>query len=54
MLNGIDLSGREVGEVFVLSVHEAEMLIQEGWAEQVDRRVSGGRRKTDFREAAAG
>ena len=54
MLNGIDLSHRQVGEVFLLPVHDAALLIGEGWAEQVDRRVSAGRRKTDYPEAATG
>jgi hypothetical protein len=41
MLSGIDLTNRRVGEIFVLSSHEACLLIGEGWAEGVDeyRRV---------------
>ena len=47
MLNGIDLTYRQVGEVFALPAHDAEVVIREGWAEPIERRVSAGRRKTD-------
>ena len=41
VLNGIDLTNRQVGEVFALPSHEAHVLIGDGWAEAVDdyRRV---------------
>lgn len=35
-LNGLDLSQVEVGDVLVLSVEHATMLIREGWAERLD------------------
>jgi hypothetical protein len=41
VLNGIDLTNRRVGEIFVLPSHDACVLIGDGWAEAVDeyRRV---------------
>jgi hypothetical protein len=33
MVDGIDLSGRRVGEVFDLRIFDAQLLIAEGWAE---------------------
>jgi len=36
LVNGVDLSEVEVGDVLVLSVEHASMLIREGWAEPVD------------------
>jgi len=38
VLNGIDLTKRQVGEIFVLPSEEARLLIAEGWAEPVDER----------------
>ena len=38
VLNGIDLTNRRVGEIFVLPSHEAYELIGDGWAEPVDER----------------
>ena len=35
-LNGLDLSRVEVGDVLVLSLEDASMLIREGWAERID------------------
>jgi hypothetical protein len=35
MVDGIDLSGRRVGDVLSLTPHEAELLIAEGWAERI-------------------
>jgi hypothetical protein len=32
-VDGIDLSDRRVGEVFNLPIHDAQLLIAEGWAE---------------------
>jgi hypothetical protein len=31
-LNGVDISGRSVGDVIELPRHEAELLLAEGWA----------------------
>lgn len=36
-LNGVDLSERSVGDVFDLSYRAAQILIDEGWAEIVER-----------------
>jgi hypothetical protein len=35
-LNGLDLSRVSVGDVLILSVDVAAMLIREGWAERID------------------
>ena len=35
-LNGLDLSQVEVGDVLVLPLEQASMLIREGWAERLD------------------
>jgi len=34
-LDGIDLSNRQVGDVLRLSLHDAQLLIAEAWAEPV-------------------
>ena len=39
-LDGIDLSHRSVDEIFDLSLHDAELLIAEGWATPVSERSS--------------
>jgi hypothetical protein len=36
LLNGLDLSRVEVGDVLLLPIEDAAMLIREGWAERVD------------------
>lgn len=36
LLNGIDLSRYEKGDILDLSPHDADMLIAEGWAERVE------------------
>jgi hypothetical protein len=36
MLDGIDLSGRRVGDVFDLSDSEGRLIVAEQWAELVD------------------
>lgn len=43
VINDIDLGGRRVGDRLPLSRREAQLLIAEGWAENVPAR---GRRKT--------
>jgi hypothetical protein len=35
VINGLDLSQREVGDRLPLPSHDARMLIAEGWAESV-------------------
>ena len=35
-LNGIDLTGRQVGDVFECADAEGRMLLSERWAEQVE------------------
>jgi len=42
-INGIDLRGRQVGDVLELGAREAALLLADGFAE-LDRRVSGDRR----------
>ena len=32
LLNGVDLSGQSVGDVIDLPLHDAELLLAEGWA----------------------
>jgi hypothetical protein len=36
IINGLDLSRINVGDIVVLPERDAVMLIREGWAEQVD------------------
>ena len=36
LIDDIDLSKRQVGDVLNLPTHEARLLIAEGWAERVD------------------
>jgi hypothetical protein len=45
VVNGIDLSKRSVGDVFELPHHAAKVLVDEGWATLIDRRVTPDRRK---------
>jgi endonuclease YncB( thermonuclease family) len=47
-VNGLDLARRAVGDVFIVSRQDGEMMIREGWATAVD----GERRKGDRRSAA--
>jgi hypothetical protein len=42
-INGIDLRGRQVGDVLELCARDAAMLLADGYAE-LDRRVKGDRR----------
>ena len=42
-INGVDLTGKAVGDVLDLSAREAGLLLAEGYAE-LDRRVRGERR----------
>jgi hypothetical protein len=37
-IDGIDISGRTVGDVFQLPWQSARLLIAEGWAEIIERR----------------
>ena len=46
MIDGIDLSGREVGERFPLPSRDARMLIAEGWAEPVAARERRDRERS--------
>src|SRR5436190_10536172 len=43
VVNGIDLKGRQVGDVLELCTREAALLLADGFAE-FDRRVTGDRR----------
>jgi hypothetical protein len=45
-MDGIDMSGRSVGDVVDLCRHDAELLIAEGWAMPV-----GSRRRSPHRRA---
>lgn len=40
-MNGIDVSKRKVGDVLELSVPDATMMIEEGWAEEVAEADTG-------------
>jgi hypothetical protein len=54
-LDGIDLSHRSVDEIFDLPLHDAELLIAEGWATLVSERPAVGqtsREKPVWAEAA--
>jgi hypothetical protein len=48
-INGIDLSGRKVGDVLELSKREAWLLLEDGYAE-VDRRLMKDRRRAPRKE----
>ena len=37
-IDGVDLSGKHVGQVLNLQFRAAQLLILEGWAEMVERR----------------
>jgi hypothetical protein len=45
VIDGIDLSRREVGERLPLTSHDARMLIAEGWAEPVTAKERRDREK---------
>jgi hypothetical protein len=51
LLDGVDLSAAQVGDLLYLPPHDAAILIAEGWAEPV--RVQYRRRATDSRDQAA-
>ena len=38
MIDDVDLSGCQVGEMLALSAHDASLLIAEGWAERIAER----------------
>lgn len=50
-IDGVDLSGADVGDRLTLSPHDAEVLIAEGWAEPAP--VPHNRRAGDLRCEAA-
>jgi hypothetical protein len=43
VINGVDLTGKKVGDVLELSAHDAWLLVADGYA-AIDRRVLGDRR----------
>ena len=38
MIDGVDVSGARPGEELDVTLHEADLLVAEGWAEYVDAR----------------
>ena len=50
-IDGVDLSGADVGDQLALPQRDAEMLIAEGWAERTP--VEHNRRASDIRAEAA-
>jgi hypothetical protein len=40
-INGVDVTGRAVGDVFQLSRHDAEVLMAEGWATLYSEHLDG-------------
>jgi hypothetical protein len=43
-LNGVDVSGQQVGAVIDLPTREAELLVAEGWARHVHEHGDGSER----------
>jgi hypothetical protein len=48
-IDGVDLSGREVGDVFPLPEPEARLLVAEQWAVPADNRDARESSSSDFR-----
>lgn len=53
-INGIDLSHREVGDVFDVAERSAELLIAEGWAKRAESRRSPRQLRREAADAPRG
>lgn len=47
VIDGIDLSDRRVGDVMNLPMHDAEVLLAEGWASPVEPTFGTGTNRAD-------